>query len=146
MAVSNTNGPNLPQPGDALPVFERHTGLENWNRYAAVSDEFADTHMDDEIGRAAGYPGAFGMGDLQVAYFHNVLRTWLGTRGRIVRVTARFHNPNLKNTVVRIEGSVREVGPIERSGEHAVTLDLVARSTDGLILSTATAHVVRGAG
>ena len=76
--------PNPPiAAGDTVPAFTRHTGFETWNRYAAVNDEFVPIHMDDEAGRAAGYPTAFGMGNLQWAYLHDLLRGWIGDDGRI---------------------------------------------------------------
>ena len=47
--------------GDELPVWSRETGLLNWNRFAAVNDEFFEVHMDDAAARAAENPqGAFG--------------------------------------------------------------------------------------
>ena len=55
------------QPGSSVPPFERTPGFHHWNRYAAVNSEFVDHHMDDEAGRASGYPGAFGMGNLAFA-------------------------------------------------------------------------------
>ena len=60
--------------GMEIPEFQRATGLHNWNRYAAVNSEFVDIHMDDEAGQAAGYPTAFGMGNLQWSYLHALLR------------------------------------------------------------------------
>ena len=39
--------------GDEIPTFTRKTGLDIWNRYAAVNDEFIPIHMDDEAGRDA---------------------------------------------------------------------------------------------
>src|ERR1700749_2204090 len=75
------------RPGDELPPFTRVTGLDNWNRYAAVNDEFVPIHMDDEAGREAGYPTAFGMGNLQLAYLHSLVRGWLGDDGVIVSLS-----------------------------------------------------------
>src|SRR5579862_264289 len=63
--------------GEELPTFQRTTDAENWNRFAAVNYEFVP-HLDDEGGRKAGYPSAFGMGNLQWSYLHNLLRNWLG--------------------------------------------------------------------
>ena len=77
------------QIGDELPAFVRETGLDNWNHYAAVNDEFVPIHMDDEAGKAAGYPSAFGMGALQWAYLHDLLRSWIGEDGRILWLTDR---------------------------------------------------------
>ena len=54
--------------GDEMPPWSRKTGFMNWNRYAAVNDEFVPFHMDDEAGRAAkNEQGAFGMGNLRYA-------------------------------------------------------------------------------
>ena len=51
--------------GDAMPTWSRQTSFMEWNRYAAVNDEFVPFHMDDEAGRAAqNEQGAFGMGNL----------------------------------------------------------------------------------
>ena len=54
--------------GDVLPVFERTTDFPEWNRYAAVNDEFIDVHMSADAARAAGQPDVFGMGNLRVGY------------------------------------------------------------------------------
>ena len=84
--------------GEELPPFTRTAGFANWNRYAAVNDEFVPIHMDDEAGRAAGYPTAFGMGNLQWAYLHNLVRDWLGDERRDrhpeVPVPRREHQGN----------------------------------------------------
>ena len=67
--------------GTELPPFVRTTGFHNWNRYAAVNDEFVPIHMDDEAGRAQGFAGAFGMGNLMWSYLHS-LRARLDGRRR----------------------------------------------------------------
>src|SRR5690348_323045 len=82
--------------GQKLPAFSRETGFPAWNRFAAVNDEFVPIHMDDEAGRAAGYPSAFGMGNLQWAYLHNALREWMGDEGRIVSLSCQFRGPDTK--------------------------------------------------
>ena len=42
----------IPEVGEEIPAFVRQTGFDNWNRYAAVNDEFVPIHMDDEAGQA----------------------------------------------------------------------------------------------
>lgn len=106
--------------GDELPVFQRRTGLAEWNRYAAVNDEFVPIHMDDDAGRAAGFQGALGMGNLQIAYLHNLVRDWLGDRGRILTLSCRFNAPNLKDTIIRAGGHVTAVTPTENGVEIAL--------------------------
>ena len=42
--------------GDQLPAFTRTTDFANWNRYAAVNDEFIDVHMSEEAARLRASP------------------------------------------------------------------------------------------
>src|SRR4051794_11354825 len=95
--------------GDELPVFQRAAGFAEWNRYAAVNEEFIPIHMDDEAGRASGLPGAIGMGNLQWAYLHNVVREWLGDEGRILSMSCRFASPSFKDTTVSATGRVVDI-------------------------------------
>jgi acyl dehydratase len=137
MAVS-TN-PLTAQAGDSLPGLQRETGLENWNRYAAVNYEFVPIHMDDEAGRAAGYPTAFGMGNLQVSYLHNMLRDWLGDSGRIVELACQFRSPNTRGMTVHAEGTV--VARREDGGQQLIDLEIWTRDQDGNKLAPGTATV-----
>jgi acyl dehydratase len=115
--------------GDELEPFSRETDLAVWNRYAAVNDEYVPIHMDDEAGRASGLPGAIGMGNLQWAYLHNVVRQWIGEKGRIVTMACQFRNPNLRGQTVTAHGRVTkvEVGP---DGVD-VDLDVWTQDQDG---------------
>jgi acyl dehydratase len=126
-------------PGMEIPSFERSTGLQNWNRFAAVNNEFVGIHMDDEAGRAAGYPSAFGMGNLQWAYLHNLLRAWVGDDGRIVRVACQFRGPNLKDTVVTARGTITAVN--QSGGETTVDLDVWTENAGGGKVATGTATI-----
>src|SRR4051794_4165056 len=75
--------------GDELPAWSRKTDFMNWNRYAAVNDEFVYIHMDDEAGRSAlNEQGAFGMGNLRYAYIVNASRTGSATKPRSARSAA----------------------------------------------------------
>ena len=60
-------------PGDEIKPFVRTTDFPEWNRYAAVNDEFIDVHMSADAARAAGQPDVFGMGNLRIAYAHNAI-------------------------------------------------------------------------
>jgi acyl dehydratase len=109
-------------PGAELPTITRHTGFENWNRYAAVNEEFVPIHMDDEAGKTAGFPTAIGMGNLQWSYYHNMLRGWLNGKGRINEISAQYANPNLRNTTITAHGRIAEVA--EGPDGAKVTIDL----------------------
>jgi len=127
--------------GTELPVFVRTTGFHNWNRYAAVNDEFVPIHMDDDAGRAQGFPGAFGMGNLMWSYLHNLVRDWMGDDGRIVKMGCSFRSPNLRGMTVEARGTVTAVR--DDNGERLVDLDLVVvdRDNPDTVLVPATATV-----
>ena len=121
-----------------LPPFVRTTGLANWNRYAAVNDEFIDIHMDPEAARAVGMPDVFGMGNLRIAYLHNLLHEWLGDDGDIVSFRCEFRGLNLRGDVLTCHGTV--VG--ERDG--LVDVELGVTNQDGVETTPGSATVVRG--
>jgi acyl dehydratase len=127
--------------GAELPPFVRTTDFHNWNRYAAVNDEFVPIHMDDEAGRAQGFAGAFGMGNLMWAYLHDLLRNWIGDDGRIVSMSCSFRAPNNRGMTVEARGTVTAVR--EEGGETLVDLDLAVVDHDApdTVLVPATATV-----
>lgn len=112
----------VPAIGEEIAVFHRTTDLANWNRYAAVNDEFIAMHMDDEAARRLGFPTAIGMGNLLIAYVHNLLRTWLGDTGRIVNMSCRFPAPNTRGMGVTVHGRVIAVD--RRIQESFVSFDV----------------------
>jgi acyl dehydratase len=125
--------------GDELPTFQRATGFHNWNRYAAVNDEFVPIHMDDEAGQAAGYASAFGMGNLQWAYLHDLLRQWMGDDGRIIRMGCQFRSANVKGQTVTAHGTVTAVR--EEGDQRIVDLDIWTEEQSGTRLAPGTATV-----
>lgn len=135
--TTSTGG--VPSVGEEIPPFVRKTGFANWNRYAAVNDEFVGIHMDDEAGRAAGQPGAFGMGNLQFSYLHNVLRQWLGPGGAILKLSCQFRALNTKDMVVTARGRVVRVERVD--GRVIVDLDVWTEDQDGRTLAPGAARV-----
>ena len=127
--------------GEELPVFTRATGFPVWNRFAAVNDEFVPIHMDDEAGRAQGFAGAFGMGNLMWAYLHDLVRDWMGDDGRIVTMSCSFRAPNNRGMTVEARGTVTAVR--EEGGETLVDLDLAVVDHDApeIVLVPATATI-----
>jgi acyl dehydratase len=127
------------QVGQEIPTFERKSSLHAWNRFAAVNEEFIPIHMDDEAGRNAGNAAAFGMGNLQVAYIHAVLRQWVGDDGRIVKVACQMRSPNLRGPMTIAGGTVTAVR--EENGETLVDLDVWTKTDQGVVLAPGTATV-----
>jgi acyl dehydratase len=129
--------------GDTFPPFTRDSGFAYWNRYAAVNDEFIPIHMEDEAGRAAGYPTAFGMGNLTWAYLHIALHQWFGEETRVAAVGAQFRSAVTRGKQVVISGQVTAVRPAPGDGAlDEVDLALRAEDQDGTLLAPATATVV----
>lgn len=126
--------------GDELPLFQRSAGFHEWNRYAAVNEEFVPIHMDDEAGRAAGMPGAIGMGMLQWSYLHNVVREWLADEGRILSMSCRFTSPSFKDHTVTATGRVLQVADRENGKE--VTLEVWTEDDQGARLAPGTCSVL----
>jgi acyl dehydratase len=108
--------------GQQLPEFTRKTDFDNWNRFAAVNDEFISIHMDDEMARAMGQPGAIGMGNLRWTYLLNALRDWAGDEVEIVNMNVQFRGTNLKNDVLRTRAVVAEKKT--ENGRNLVVLDI----------------------
>ena len=125
--------------GDELPVFERVTGFAQWNRYAAVNDEFIDVHMSADAARAAGQPDVFGMGNLRIAYAHALLHDWLDGRGDIVSFGCQFRGLNFLDDRLTVHGRVasRDV----RDGSTVLGLELGVRNQHGDETMPATAEV-----
>ena len=140
-----TQAPTELAVGTEIPVLERPTGLHNWNRYAAVNHEFVDIHMDDEAGKAAGYPSAFGMGNLQWSYLHTLLRNWMGDDGRIVKLACQFRSANVKGQVVTAHGKITGVRE-DGGSEVLVDLEIWTDNDSGQVMAPGTATVALPAG
>ena len=126
--------------GQEIPAFERKTDFMNWNRYAAVNDEFVFVHMDDEVGKAAGQGAAFGMGNLRWAYVINALQDWIGDEAEIRELSMQFRAINHKHDLLTTSGVV-SAKSVE-DGEHLVTLDINVVNQDGAATAPGTAVVV----
>jgi acyl dehydratase len=127
------------QVGQELAVFERMAGFHAWNRYAAVNEEFVPIHMDDDAGKRAGNAGAFGMGNLQVAYLHALLRQWIGDEGRIVSVACQMRAPSLRGLLTSAHGRVTAVR--QEGDETLVDLEVWTETAEGTVLAPGTATV-----
>jgi acyl dehydratase len=133
-----------PRVGDALPPFVRTTGLANWNRYAAVNDEFIDIHMDPEAARAVGMPDVFGMGNLRIAYLHNALRDWAGDEGDIAEFSCEFRGLNLRGDTLTCCGAV--TGVRQDGDVTLVDLDIGVQNQTGTETTPGRATLVRFSG
>jgi acyl dehydratase len=118
--------------GQQTTPWSRKTDFMNWNRYAAVNDEFVFIHMDDEAGRAAkNEQGAFGMGNLRFAYLLNMLRDWAGDEVEIRELGCQYRAINQKNDILTASGTVTEKW--QENGENLIRLEVNVANQDGKI-------------
>jgi acyl dehydratase len=115
--------------GQEIPTWSRKTDFMNWNRFAAVNDEFVPIHMDDEAGRAAGERGAFGMGSLRFAYLMSMLRDWAGDEASIKKLGCQFRAVNNKHDMLTCVGKI--VDKRVENGEYLVDLEVNVTNQDG---------------
>jgi acyl dehydratase len=127
------------QEGQEVPEFVRKTDYMNWNRYAAVNDEFVYIHMDDEAGRLARQSGGFGMGNLRFAYMHNMLHEWMGDDGDIKKLGIQYRGFNFKNDVLTCGGRVSK--KYEEDGEHLIDLEIWVKNQKDEVVSPGNATI-----
>ncbi len=126
--------------GDELAPFVRVTDFPEWNRYAAVNDEFIDVHMSADAAQAAGQPDVFGMGNLRIAYAHNLLHDWLDGRGDVAEFGCQFRGLNFRGDDLTTWGRVTAVE--ERGGLPCADVELGVRNQVGDETMPASATVV----
>ncbi len=126
--------------GDQLPTLIRRTGFDNWNRYAAVNDEFIDVHMSASAAQAAGQPAVFGMGNLRVAYLHAVLHEWIAGRGDITHFRCQFRALNFLEDELRTLATVSKTAV--EDGREVVEFELGVVNQDGEETTPGLARVV----
>lgn len=126
--------------GQQVPVFDRVTDLMNWNRFAAVYDEFVYVHMDDEEAKARGEKGVIGMGNLRMAYMHCILRAWMGDEGLVRRLAIQHRGINYKGDILTARGQVEEKRV--ENGEGLVDLHLWVENQRGELTDSGKATVV----
>lgn len=128
------------RPGQPLPPWVAPSGIEPWNRFAAVNDEFVPVHMDDDAGRRAGNPpGAFGMGNLRLSYVANLLRDWAGDEAEIRELQVEYRSRHQKDDVLTANGTVVAVSFAR--DEVLVTVDVDVVTRDGRSTAPGTATV-----
>ncbi len=115
--------------GQKVPAFERETDFMNWNRYAAVNDEFVYLHMDDAVAKSAGQGEAFGMGNLRWAYVMNALSDWIGDEAEVRELSMQFRAINRKHDVLTTQVVVTKKAV--EDGEHRGYLDVNVVNQEG---------------
>jgi acyl dehydratase len=117
------------EEGQEIPTFVRQTDIMHWNRYAAINDEFVYIHMDPDYAKSIGQPDVFGMGNLRLAYLHNMLRSWIGEAGDIKRLGCQYRALNFRGDVLTSHGLITR--KYVDDGEHLADLDVWVENQKG---------------
>jgi acyl dehydratase len=110
--------------GDTF-VLERTCDRYRPVYYAAVSGDFNPIHVDPEVGRRAGLPGAILQGMCTMAWLADACARYFEDPGRIRKLKVRFSKPVNVGDVVTFQGRCVAVeGPVVR-------VEVTARNTAG---------------
>ncbi len=89
--------------------------------YAAVSGDFNPIHIDPEVGRLAGFPGAILQGMCTMAWLADACTAYFGDPVRVRRLRVRFSRPVVVGDTVTIRGRCTGIeGPLVRVEAEAV--------------------------
>ena len=106
--------------GDIVTPFVRKTELLNFNRFAAVNDEFVPVHMDEKAAIENGFPKLYGMGALRTALLHVMLREWAGDEADLLRVSIQHRGINFRDDVLTFSGIIIALSEEDRTVDVAV--------------------------
>jgi acyl dehydratase len=80
-------------PGDELPQLRRIVTREDVLAYARASGDENPLHQDDEVARAAGFPGILAHGMFTMGHLAAGLVAWVGNPEAVIELTAHFRSP-----------------------------------------------------
>jgi acyl dehydratase len=116
--------------GDELPARPRAFTREDVKAYADASGDHNPLHQDDDVARAAGFPGVIAHGMLTMGHLASCVLDWAGEGASLVRMRAQFRAPVLVGETIVAGGTVRAL----EGDRRAVTLDVWVRlERDGAV-------------
>jgi acyl dehydratase len=100
-----------------LPARSRVVTREDVAAYAAAGGDRNPLHLDDEVARAAGFPGIVAHGMFTMGHLASCVAAWAGGPERVRRLTAQFRAPVFPGEEIVAGGRVKAVDV-----EHGVAL------------------------
>ncbi len=112
-------------------------------RYAGASTDFNPIHWSDRAAAALGLDGVIAHGMLTMGTALRVVTDWVGDPAAVRRYSARFTRPVVvPDDDLGVE--VHCVGTVSAADEDTVTVTIVVRCRDEVVLGAVTAVVSRG--
>lgn len=114
--------------GDELPERRRVVTREDVRAYADASGDHNPLHQDDDVARAAGFPGIIAHGMFTMGHLASSILAWAGEGASLAKLRVQFRAPVFMGEAIVAGGRVKAVDP----GRRAVTLDVwVTLERDG---------------
>ncbi|HYY07032.1 MAG TPA: MaoC/PaaZ C-terminal domain-containing protein [Actinomycetota bacterium] len=92
-----------------LPAMRRVVTREDVKAYADAGGDANPLHQDDEVARAAGFPGIVAHGMFTMGHLGACVSRWAGGPDRIRRLTAQFRAPVYMGEEIVAGGRVKAV-------------------------------------
>lgn len=105
-------------------------------RFAGAGGDFNPLHLDDEVARAAGFPAAIAMGQLQAGVVAGLLSDWVGVE-RVRRLEVRFASPFRLGQTLEVTAAVVAVD------EGVATIELRGAVGEGTVITAIAAVTAR---
>jgi acyl dehydratase len=115
--------------GTELPTHRRLVRREDVAAYAEASGDRNPLHRDDDVARAAGFPGIIAHGMFTMGHLGACVSRWIGDPVAIVRLRAQFKAPVFMGDELEAGGTVTSVD----DGVATVDLWVTAHRSSGEI-------------
>jgi acyl dehydratase len=101
--------------GEELPPRERVVTREDVKAYADASGDQNPLHQDDEVARAAGFPGVIAHGMLTMGHLASAVVAWAGDEAALSRMRVQFRAPVYAGETIVAGGAVRSLDQERRT-------------------------------
>jgi acyl dehydratase len=109
--------------GDKLPEVPRRITQDDVRAYADASGDQNPLHQDDEVARAAGFPGTIAHGMFTMGHLASAIVSWTGSEDALSRIHVQFRAPAVVGETIVAGGEVTALDAARRSA----TLDVWVR-------------------
>jgi len=105
----------VPELGEELPELRRVVSREDVEAYADASGDRNRLHRDDDVARAAGFPGIIAHGMFTMGHLAACVAAWAEGPDAVVALSAHFRAPVFPGEEIVAGGRVRSVDAAART-------------------------------
>jgi acyl dehydratase len=126
--------------GDELPPLTKSPDREQLVKYAAGSGDFNPLHYDGDFPQAQAIGGNIVHGRMKYASMGQLVSDWLGHRGFVRSISARYRGMDKAGAEFTCKGKVAAIR--DEDGRRIAELELWTEDAGGQVTTTGTAEVV----